>query len=142
MFSYISFDVVLNHFNERVSTHNKLCELLEANNTEEFVSIAVGFDDLYRNGNYSASEHSLGEKILASNDNVYNRIFAFAQEIYESEKRVNIPKKINGLGLSYLKISIGSEIATMLKPDIYWVANIRTLWTQAYLRNNFSINKK
>lgn len=140
MLSHISIDLVINHFNERVVTHNQLCQLLENNNIEEFVDIAIGINEAIPNGNYSASEHSLGERIISSNHDVYNRIFHFAQEVYQAHQRLNIPRIIRGLDLSYLKISVGSEIATMLRPDIYWVANVRTLWTQAYINNNFSIN--
>lgn len=140
MLSHISMDLVKTHFNERVSTHHKLCQLLENNNIQEFVNIAVGIDEYISNGNYSASEHSLGERIIGSNHNVYNRIFSFAQQVYATQQRLNMPREIRGLDLSFLKISVGSEIAAMLKPDMYWVANVRTLWTQAYINNNFSIN--
>ena len=140
MLSHISINLVINHFNERVFTHNQLCRLLEINDIQKFVDVAIGIDKSISNGNYSASEHSLGERIIGSNYDVYNRIFSFAQEIYRSQHRLNVPKIIRELGLLYLKISVGSEIATMLKPNMYWVANIRTLWTQAYINNNFSIN--
>jgi|GEM_PF-4299348 len=140
MLSHISIKQVEKHLKNRLSTHEFLCDLLEKNKIEEFVNIAIGIDENITNGNYSASEHNLGEKIIGNNTNVYNRIFSFAQSIYQSQQKINIPKTIRSLGLSYLKISVGSEIATMLKPDTYWIANIRTLWTQAYLNNNFRIN--
>ena len=30
--------------------------------------------------------------------------------------------------LKYLKISVGSEISMMLRPNKFWVANVRTIW--------------
>ena len=40
--------------------------------------------------------------------------------------------------ISYLKISVGSEIAMMLKPDIHWVGNKRTIWSHLLVKHGMN----
>lgn len=43
-------------------------------------------------------------------------------------------------GIKYLKVSVGSEMAMMLKPDIFWVANVRTVWTHLLLKHSYNLS--
>ncbi len=46
-------------------------------------------------------------------------------------KNANIPN---------LKISVGSEMSMMLKPNVFWVTNVRTLWSYLALKHDWNID--
>lgn len=56
---------IKSHYQHRVRVHSRLLNLLDRSTANEFVALGVGISD--GNGNYSASEHHLGPKILESN---------------------------------------------------------------------------
>lgn len=122
----------------REEVHKNLVGFLENKEKYKYVKLALGISDCH--GNYSASQHeyNLGPKILDNNsiDNVFN----LAEKLYFCNESNNISKIIKRHNLPFLKISIGSEMAMMLKPNDFWVVNVRSTWAHLLLKNNFNYN--
>lgn len=137
MIDRLDFPVVKNRYMVREQLHRQLQTLLGNQAIEAFVNLALGISD--RNANYSASEPRpggpLGPIILAhSNPDV---IFRLSQALDVCDKR-EIPTIIYNRNIHYLKISVGSEISMMLRPDEFWVGNIRTFWTHILVKNQWN----
>jgi hypothetical protein len=43
--------------------------------------------------------------------------------------------------IPYLKIGVGSEIAMMVRPEAFWVANTRSIWAHLVLKHGFSYGR-
>ena len=134
---HISMEDVRHHYDDRVEIHKTLIKLLKNGNVIEYVNLALGINDF--RGNYSADEHKLGPKILS--ENTPSSVFRLAQKFYTCYSVTHIPKTIYESNLSYLKIGVGSEMATMLKPDMFWVGNIRTIWTHLLIKHGWDYDK-
>jgi hypothetical protein len=114
----LNMDKVKEHYLQRVSIHDLLVSLLLNNQREDYVRLAIGASDI--DGNYSASacSHDLRPAILAHNKP--DIIFSFANSIYIKNCRIfeNLKSLIyNEYNLPYIKISVGSEMAMMLRPN-------------------------
>src|SRR5688572_18969976 len=107
---------VRDHYLSRESAHTTLRQLFEAGCVEEYVNLALGITSPA--GNYSAAEHGLGPRIL--DENTHKDVFDLATEIETCPNTHHLPDLIYRHKLPYLKISVGSEIAMMLKPDVHW----------------------
>ena len=79
-------------------------------------------------GNYSASEHGLGPKVLGSNLNAKGRIYGLAGKFILLKDASTVPKLIREENLKYLRIGVGSELSCMMNPTVCWVCNKRTIW--------------
>ncbi|MCS3804695.1 hypothetical protein HNO92_001405 [Chromobacterium alkanivorans] len=123
----LNFETVCDHYNRRVETSSKLRSLLAANMVENYVGLALGIDDLY--GNYSAWDHKLGPRILEARSDV--AVFKLAVKLSKIQSEKEMLDCIYAENIPYLKVSVGSEIATLLQPSVHWVANSRSIW--AYL---------
>lgn len=124
MLSKLNMEEVRQHYLERQNIHTALKKAFDARNASAYVPLALGITNSA--GNYSAAEHGLGKKIMASN--TQPAIFGLAEALSRCSTPRKIPKLIYDQNLKYLKISVGSEISMMLRPDKFWVANIRTIW--------------
>ena len=129
---------VKEHYLHRVSIHRQLVWLLCNNRIKAYVQLAIGNDDI--SGNYSASDrtHDLRPAILSSNKE--ELIFSFAKALYRKNCKTSEDLKsliYNEYNLPYIKISIGSEMAMMVRPKEFWVANIRTVWSYILIEKNF-----
>ena len=124
MLSDLNMKEVRQHYLERQNIHAALKKALDARNATAYVPLALGITD--NAGNYSAAEHGLGKKIVASN--TQSAIFGLAEALCRCSAPHKIPKLIYDQNLKYLKISVGSEMSMMLKPNKFWVANVRTIW--------------
>ena len=122
---------VREHYLERERTHTTLRQLFAAGAVHDFVQLALGIANPA--GNYSAAEHRLGPKILSESSET--DVFDLAAAIDACPNTNHLPDLIYRHSLAYLKISIGSEIAMMLKPNSHWVGNVRTIWSSLFLRH-------
>ncbi len=111
----------------RELVHLELRRLFDNGAVHDYIQLALGISDSA--GNYSASEHGLGPRILA--ESTEEAVFDLATVIEQCPNAHHLPELIYHNSLNYIKISVGSEIAMMLKPNDYWVGNVRTIW--AYL---------
>jgi hypothetical protein len=133
--SHISIHDVKEHYLSRYKIHEELLTLLRNNERDEYVRLALGITDC--NGNYSAYEHKLGPRILSENANAVNRIFKLAQQLLSCPSINHIPSIIYNANILYLKISVGSEIAMMLRPKNFWVGNVRTIWAYFLIKHQW-----
>jgi hypothetical protein len=112
---------------------------VEADERREFAELLIGLSD--SNGNYSAVERGLGPLILSEKQTPINRIWDLATELREVESAHEVPKIIRKAGLRYLQIGVGSEASCMLNPEVCWVCNSRTIWTQLVIKHADDFNK-
>ncbi len=132
----ISVKSVYDHYVQREAIHFKLLELFRQQKIDDFANLAVGVSD--QRANYSASEYGGGVLILQRNST--QAIYNLANELYSCADPNYIPDIIYRHAIGYLKISIGSELSMMLRPNDFWVANVRTIW--AYLLIKHADNYK
>jgi hypothetical protein len=118
---------VREHYLLRERTHRRVRQLYDAGNVADYVRLALGITDPA--GNYSAAEHVIGPKILAGSNFAERDVFALAGAIEDCPNTNRLPTVIYEQAIDNLKISVGSEIAMMLKPDCHWVGNKRTIWS-------------
>jgi hypothetical protein len=89
---------IRDHYLMRERIHLRLGELFEAANVRDFVRLALGMSD--RAGNYSASEHQMGPRILAA-ARAEPDVFDLATIIQEIGA-VNLPPRLNlAIGLHH-----------------------------------------
>ena len=120
------------HYDNRCQTAHELQTLLRTGRRREYLELALGISDI--TGNFSASDHNLGDPILANNSE--EALFEFAQQLANEElTTAQMIRLIYDSGLSHLKIGIGSEMACMLQPHKFWVGNVRTIWCYLFVRH-------
>jgi hypothetical protein len=129
--SQLNMQEVRDHYVARERVHQRLRTLFVDGNVHEFVSLALGISDPV--GNYSAAEHLLGPRILA--ESRPDDVFHLASEIEACPTPHHLPGLIYRHSLPCLKISVGSEIAMMLKPAVHWVGNVRTIWSHLLVKH-------
>jgi len=113
------------HYRDRKQVSDKLQSLIYSQEQIEYSELAVGVSNPL--GNYSANEHNLGWKVLDGNQ--VSSIFRLGESFLTPDLKARvIPDLIYEANLSYLKISVGSEMACLLAPEKYWVGNVRTIW--------------
>jgi hypothetical protein len=134
---HISMVDVRSHYDDRVEVHKILKNRLLSGNRRGYVNLALGIED--PTGNFSADEHKLGPRILS--ENTSSSVFRLAEKLFSCHSVTHIPKTIYESNLRYLKIGIGSEMATMLKPDSFWVGNVRTIWTHLLIKHEWDNDK-
>jgi hypothetical protein len=125
---------VYQHYIERREVHKRLINLLDNEQFEDYVELALGITDAA--GNYSAAEHQLGPQILYNNS--ISSVYNLAQELRSCLSVSRIPRIIYESNLPYLKIGVGSEMAMMLNPNEYWVGNVRTIWTHLLIKHKWN----
>ena len=132
----IPIDEIRSHYDKRLKIHGELSRLLKNSRAhKQFAELAVGITD--NDANYSAAEHNLGPRILsecASSD-----IASLAHQL-QSCRPDEVPLKIRDACIPFLKISVGSEIAMMLRPDQVWVANTRSIWGYLLVKHSFNLS--
>lgn len=124
---------IATHYDNRCRVSYELRELLRSGRRRDYLELALGVSDIA--GNYSASDHHLGEPILAYNSE--EALFRLAQSLAdESLTTQQMLRLIYEANLSHLKIGVGSEMACMLQPHKFWVGNVRTIWCHLLVRHN------
>ncbi len=132
--NFLDMNDVRAHYQRRSALSKKLTLLLNSSNAKKFADLALGISDV--DGNYSAAEHGLGPKILATRP---------AMAVLELGKRLAVcyePKQmvdtIYRANIPNLKIGVGSEIAMMVRPETFWVANTRSIWAHLLVKHSFN----
>jgi hypothetical protein len=118
----------------RKSAHLRLRELYDAEQVHDFAQLALGISAPA--GNYSAAEHGMGPVILAEGTD--RDIFDLATAIEACPNVNHLPRVIYDRAIRGLKISIGSEIAMMLRPKRHWVGNVRTIWSHLVIKHQMN----
>ena len=134
MINELDFNEIREHYDLRQEMHEFLRNEFLAENIDSYVRNAIGVDG--NRGNYSASEHGLGPSILG--ESTPNSVFRLAQDLNRCTKDSHIPDIIYRRRIPYLKISVGSEIAMMLRPNDFWVGNVRTIWVHLLLKHDWN----
>lgn len=129
-----AYDVYL----QRQEMHEAILESFKNEQLEDYLEMALGLTE-NGNGNYSAAEHQLGWRIL--DENSHQAIFELAKQLYTCSSPCKIPDVIYARDLKYLKISVGSEIAMMLRSNDFWVANVRTVWAHILIKHGDNYEK-
>lgn len=137
MIEKLELAAVREHYDIRFECHNRLVSLLRKGKTDNYLELALGISGSV--GNFSANEHELGPQILSANRpaSLIKLAESFLSESVPSRMVANIYEA----NLKFLKVSVGSEMAMMLKPDTFWVANVRTVWTHLLLKHGFNLGK-
>lgn len=134
----LDWAVIRRHYDDRIKQSRNLREFAAASNIQGLVELALGMEGK-ETGNYSASEHYLGPRILASNRNALGRVYELATKLMLLDDAKAVPYLVRGAQLKYLQIAFGSEISCMINPEVCWVCNTRTIWV--HLANTQSIRK-
>jgi hypothetical protein len=135
----LNWSDVRQHYDDRALTHELLLELYAQHRVTRFAQLLLGISD--PTGNYSADEHGIGPRMLSENRNVEQRVFDLANELLTLGKAREVPAIIKRAGLRFLGIGVGSEASCMLKPEICWVANTRTVWAHLLVKHNDDASK-
>jgi len=128
---------VRSNYFDRKKVGMELQRLLFHGSASEFSDLALGITN--PTGNYSAAEHSLGPKILSQCPPTAVRDLALS--IFRSNTATTMLDAIYNANIPWLKVSVGSEIAMLLKPKEFWVANTRTVWAHLLLKHKFDLSK-
>jgi hypothetical protein len=116
----------------RYEIHRRLIQFFQGNQVHEYVQLALGIVE--NGGNYSAAEHGLGPKILQHSPP--ETVLELAKKLFMCQRPKEVPAIIYNENLPYLKISVGSEMAALLKPQVFWVTNVRTVWAHLVMKHN------
>lgn len=128
----IDYKAVVSLYNTRHRVHQELLSLFKRGSVDEYVQLALGIKQ--PDGNYSASDHGLGPRILEQSPPI--RVFGLAEKLFRCPRPDDAPRIIYGERIPYLKISVGSEMGGLLKPDVLWVTNVRTIWAHLVMKHN------
>ncbi|MBF4988341.1 hypothetical protein [Methylophilus sp. 14] len=124
---------VRKHYLQRIAVGKELRRLLNAGSIDTYVLLALGITA--PEGNYSAWEHNLGSRILSQR--TPEPVFSLAAELASCNTATGMLDTIYAAAIPWLKVSVGSEMAMMLKPSTFWVANTRTVWAHLLLKYDF-----
>jgi hypothetical protein len=141
MIEKLNMHEVRKHYDERFKCHKRLSKFLKSismtGNPIDFLELALGISDPI--GNFSAREHGLGPQILSSNQPV--SIIKLSVSFLNETDPNKMVGSIYAENIKFLKVSVGSEMAMMLKPSHFWVANVRTVWTHLLLKHDYDLCK-
>jgi hypothetical protein len=129
----LDWEEVSGLYDARWEAHMCLLDAHDAGPSEEFAHLALGMTDAA--ANYSAAEHGLGPKILASNERAPQRVWDLATVFLGLDHARDVPKLIRAAGLAYCRVGVGSELSGVINPEVCWVCNVRTLWTQLLVKH-------
>ncbi len=119
-------------YDSRYRIHQRLLKAIKENDVRGYVNLALGIEE--PGGNYSAAEHGLGPLVLQQSSP--ERVFELATKLFACRVPEEVPTIIYKANVPYLKISVGSEMGALLKPDIFWVTNVRTVWAYLVMKHN------
>ncbi len=129
----IDLSLVRKDYDRRKNVSDELNDLLHNSKAKEYSELASGYTDSY--GNFSAYQHGLSENILSNNKP--QAILNFAKAIsQDGVSTFDLPALIWEAGMPYVKISVGSEMACLLKPDRFWIGNVRTIWSHLVIKHD------
>lgn len=132
--SKIDMNGVREHYLLRERTHRELRRLFDAGDQAGYVPLALGMTENHA-GNYSSGEHGFGYQILDASASAAGSVFELAGALDQLPTVNRLPTVVYEAGIRYLKISIGSEMAMMLRPNDCWVGNRRTIWSHLLVKH-------
>jgi len=135
----LDWRAVRDQYDVRESVSKRLRELLRRRLVDQFAELSLGISQV--DGNYSAAEHSLGNKVLARNTNAASSVVFLARQLASLTSARSVPDLIRDANIDYLKIGVGSEISCMVNPTVCWVANTRTIWTHLLVKHGDDVRK-
>jgi len=127
----IDYRVARELYDRRYGIHRRLLKAFQQNRVQDYVVLALGIEEA--GGNYSAAEHGLGPIILQQSSP--ERVFQLAEKLYVCQDPAQVPDIIYKEYIPFLRISVGSEMAALLKPELFWVANTRTTWAHLVMKH-------
>jgi len=127
----IDYRIARELYDSRYGIHVRLLKAFQENAIHDYVDLALGINE--SGGNYSAAEHGLGPTILQQSSP--ERVFQLARRLYACQVPGEIPDIIYAENIPFLKISVGSEMAALLRPELFWVANARTIWAHLVMKH-------
>lgn len=130
----LDWPAVRAHYDARIDVHHELVQRHRRTQRAEFVDLALGIEDPA--GNYSASEHGLGPKILATNRDPVTDVYDLATALLGAASPRLVPSVIQKAAITNLRVGVGTELSCMLAPDRFWVTNARTLWTHLLFKHH------
>jgi len=137
LLSGISMADVFEHYAMRLSIHERMVDLLHRRTAKAFAQLALGITN--PRANYSAYEHGLGRKILARHGRAES-VLSLGVGLLNCGKASGVPAIIMRHNIPYLKISVGSEIGMLLRPNDFWVANVRTVWAYLLVKHAYDFD--
>ena len=135
LLSSISMRKVRKNYFDRKRVGEELRRLVLSGKSIEFAELALGISN--PTGNYSAEEHDLGPKILYRSSPTTIRDLAL--RIINATTATTMLDEIYKANIPWLKVGVGSEMAMLLKPREFWVANTRTVWAHLLLKHKFDL---
>ena len=129
MFRLLNMPKIYDHYRTRYDVAKRLHHLLVKNDIQKYATLAVG------EGNYSASDHDLGPRILGSS--TPQSVFSLGSKLRTINSAQSMLTEVYKASIPYLKVSVGSEMAMMLRPKFHWVANTRSIWAHLLIKHNF-----
>ena len=132
----IDYPSVHDLYEKRLNTHVKLKNAFDSGDASAYAQLGLGISD--SSGNYSASEHGLGPQILQSS--TADQVLELARSLFKCTSANDITKVIYEVKLPYLRISVGSEMAMMLRPRLCWVTNRRSVWAHLVVKHNGNVS--
>jgi hypothetical protein len=121
-------------YEQRRAVHQRASALMRAKKKVAFAELVLGVSDPA--GNFSASRHALGPRVLALNGNAENRVFRIAAQFLRLSTATPVPTLVRAAGLQYFQIGVGSEVSCVINPKVCWVANRRTIYAHLLLKHN------
>jgi len=135
--SFLDMNDVRSQYQRRSAVSKELIRLLERANAKKFADLALGISDV--DGNYSAAEHGLGPQILAARS--ASTVLELGNRLAVCSEPKQMVETIYAARVPNLKISVGSEIAMMVRPTTFWVANTRSIWAHLLVKHSFDYAK-
>jgi hypothetical protein len=135
----LDWKLVRRQYDLRLDIHRELLSHHDGRQLSEFSDLLLGISK--KAANYSASEHGIGPKVLASNANPDQRLFDLASRFRSLKNASDVPVFIRAAGIKYFQIGVGSEASCMINPDVCWVANTRTIWTDLVIKHADNFKK-
>ncbi|WP_230969749.1 hypothetical protein [Nitrogeniibacter aestuarii] len=132
MLTNLRMNDVFSHYQRRIAAQQRLRGYFSSANIQNYVDLALGISDPA--GNYSAAEHGLGPQVLSNSRP--DSVFALARDLDALSDSNHVPDTIYRANLPYLRISLGSEMAMMLRPEAFWVGNVRTVYSHLLLKHH------
>jgi hypothetical protein len=139
MLEQLDFELVRERYDTRLNVHQLIRRDFDSRVIDNYVLLALGITEMH--GNFSAHEHGLGPEVLRGNPEatIYRRVFDLATELNGCTV-THVPRIIYSKDISYLKISVGSEMGMMLRPNVIWVGNVRTYWVHFLIENDWDVD--
>jgi hypothetical protein len=132
---HVHMNKIREHYDARVGISERLRQLHHRQEFGAFAQLSLGISSEGQ-GNYSARDHSLGPQILSRVP--AKDIHRLAGDLFGAKSAREMLKIVYDRKIPYLKVSVGSEIAMMMNPQAFWVANTRSVWACLLVKHDFN----